>query len=345
MAELRPLNVNLPTKRILIIGPAWVGDMVMAQSLFITLKQINPDCLIDVLAPAWSAALLERMPEVNQAIALPLGHGQLGLNIRIKLGRELRGRHYQQAIVLPNSWKSTLTPFFADIPCRTGYVGELRWGLLTDARRLSKTLLPMTVQRFVALGLPAAASLPPVYPYPKLIVSPTLQAAVCAKFGVTSNSKILAICPGAEYGPAKRWPAGHFAAVARQKHQAGWKIWLFGSGNDREVAAEIQALTGGLCTDFTGNTSLAQAVDLLSLATVVLSNDSGLMHVAAALDKKVIALYGSSDPGFTPPLHPEANIISMNLDCAPCFKRVCPLGHTRCLTDLSPAMVLAAIQP
>ncbi len=345
MVELRPLNVSLSAARILIIGPSWVGDMVMAQSLFISLKQTHPDCLIDVLAPAWSAALLARMPQINQAIALPLSHGQLALSTRIKLGRQLSQQHYRQAIVLPNSWKSALPVFFADIPLRTGYIGELRWGLLNDARRLHKQRLPMTVQRFVALGLPANAAPAPAYPLPKLLVSPALQADVRAKFKVSADSKVLAICPGAEYGPAKRWPAAHFAEVARQKHQAGWQVWLFGSVKDQAVAAEIQTLSGGIGRDFTGNTSLGEAVDLLSLASVVLSNDSGLMHVAAALDKQVIAIYGSSDPGFTPPLHPQAKILSLNLPCAPCFKRDCPLGHTRCLTDISPAIVLAAIQP
>jgi heptosyltransferase-2 len=316
--------------------------MVMAQSLFITLKQADPHCQIDVLAPAWTFSLLERMPEVTTAISMPLKRGQFGLINRIKLGRQLRSAGYDQAILLPNSWKSALIPFFADIPLRTGYIGECRWGLLNDARKLDKKRLTMTVQRFVALGLPKAVVLPPAYPVPRIMIGPDRQRVI-EKFNLTRSEKILALCPGAEYGPAKRWPVGHYAEVARQKNAQGWQVWLFGSDKDKDVAEAINQEAGRLCTDFSGRTSLAEAVDLLSLASTVVTNDSGLMHVAAALDRKVIAIYGSSDPGFTPPLNKKAQVVSLTLDCAPCFKRDCPLGHTRCLTEIRPDQVLDLI--
>nr|WP_305888694.1 lipopolysaccharide heptosyltransferase II [Methylomonas sp. SURF-2] len=325
----------------MVVGPSWVGDMVMAQSLFIALKQQNPGCLIDVLAPSWSLPLLQRMPQVRQAMAMPLGHGQFDVAVRIRIGRGLQAARYDQAIVLPNSWKSALIPFFAGIPKRTGYIGELRWGLLNDARKLDKSRLRMTVQRFVALA--AVADGIPEYAFPRLSIASAQQRAVCEKFAVGSDSKILALCPGAEYGPAKRWPVEHFAEVARRMHARGWRVWLMGSDKDKAVTEHINRLANQVCRDFAGMTNLAEAVDLLSLAEVVVSNDSGLMHVAAALDKQLIALYGSSDPGFTPPLHDKAVILNLNLDCAPCFKRDCPLGHTRCLTGISPESVLAAI--
>lgn len=364
-------------RKILVVGPSWVGDMVMAQSLFIALKNTHPDCRIDVLAPSWTLSLLERMPEVSNAIVMPLPRGRFGLMERIKLGLSLRTENYDQAILLPNSWKSALPPFFANIPIRTGYIGECRWGLLNDARKLDKKRLTMTVQRFVALGLPVDAPTPPVCPAPALTISKDRQQAVTDKFKLTPSIaesapgrptaytpsmaiaesapgrltaytpsmaiKILALCPGAEYGPAKRWPAEHFAEVAKQKIDQGWQVWLFGSEKDKADAAEINKKASGLCTDFTGRTSLAEAVDLMSLANTVVSNDSGLMHVAAALDKKLIAIYGSSDPGFTPPLNAKAHIISLNLDCAPCFKRECPLGHNQCLTGIAPDRVLEHI--
>ena len=317
--------------------------MVMAQSLFITLKKAQPGCQIDVLAPAWSFSLLARMPEVTKAVAMPLLHGQFGFLDRIKLGRNLRAEGYQQAIVLPNSWKSALIPYFADIPVRTGYIGECRWGLLNDARKLDKSLLTMTVQRFVALGLPNTAPLPPEYPIPSLVINRDQQQAVIEKFKLTLSEKILALCPGAEYGAAKRWPARYYAEVARHKMAQGWQVWLFGSDKDKEAAEQINSALAGACIDFTGRTSLAEAVDLMSLVDVVVTNDSGLMHVAAALDKRTIALYGSSDPRFTPPLNAKAQVITLNMDCSPCFKRECPLGHTRCLTDINPESVLAAI--
>jgi len=316
--------------------------MVMAQSLFIALKNTHPDCQIDVLAPSWTLSLLERMPEVSKAIAMPLPRGRLGLLERVKLGRSLRPERYDQAILLPNSWKSALLPFFANIPIRTGFTGECRWGLLNDIRKLDKKVLAMTVQRFVALGLPTDASMPPVCPQPALMIKKDRQQAVIEQFKLrvnTASANILALCPGAEYGPAKRWPIEYYAEVARQKIAQGWQVWLFGSAKDQADAAQINSETSGACSDFTGRTSLAQAVDLMSLATAVISNDSGLMHVAAALDKKLIAIYGSSDPGFTPPLNDKAHIISLNLDCAPCFKRECPLGHSHCLTGITPEQV------
>ena len=329
--------------KILVVGPSWVGDMVMAQSLFITLKNARPDCQIEVLAPAWSLALLERMPEVDKAIAMPLLHGQFGFFDRIKLGKKLRSNHYDQAILLPNSWKSALIPFVATIPVRTGYMRECRWGLLNDVRWLDKNLLTMTVQRFVALGLPKTAALPPECPIPRIVINEEQQNQVIEKFKLTCSEKILALCPGAEYGEAKRWPASYYAEVAKQKIAQGWQVWLFGSDKDKATAEQINQEVSGACIDFTGRTSLAEAVDLMSLVDVVVSNDSGLMHVAAALDKKIIALYGSSDPGFTPPLNNKAHVISLKLECSPCFKRECPLGHTRCLTDIKPEQVLDAI--
>lgn len=330
-------------KKILVIGPSWVGDMVMAQSLFMVLKNNDPECQIDVLAPAWSFPLLERMPEVSKAIAMPLNHGQFGLNKRIQLGKSLRSAQYDQAIVLPNSWKSALIPFFANIPLRTGYIGEMRWGLLNDARKLDKQILTMTVQRFVSLGLPINAKQPPDYPIPKLKIDENNQQSVSEKFQLNLPGKVLALCPGAEYGPAKRWPAGYYAEIALEKIKQGWQVWLFGSEKDSAVAGKINNKAKYQCINFTGQTNMAEAVDLMSLAEVVVTNDSGLMHVAAALNKKIVAIYGSSDPGFTPPLNAAAKVIDLKLDCAPCFKRECPLGHTHCLTKVSPQQVLAQI--
>lgn len=318
----------------------------MAQSLFIALKKLQPECQIDVLAPAWTFSLLARMPEVAKAVAMPLSHGQFGLMDRLRLGRELRAEGYDRAIVLPNSWKSAIAPWMARIPVRTGYIGECRWGLLNDARKLDRNLLPMTVQRFVALGLPKSATLPPEYPMPSITIAKEQQQAVADKYQLALGGNVLALCPGAEYGPAKRWPAPYFAELARAKIDEGWQVWLFGSDKDKASAEQINRETQGLCLDFTGRTSLADAVDLMSLATAVVSNDSGLMHVASALDKTVIAIYGSSDPGFTPPLNGKAKIVSLGLPCSPCFKRSCPLypaghpEHTRCLTGIKPDRVL-----
>jgi len=330
---------------ILVVGPSWVGDMVMAQSLFMTLRELNPDCSIDVLAPAWSRPLLERMPEVSGAIDMPLGHGEFGLLKRFNLGKTLRDNNYSQAIVLPNSWKSALVPFFANIPKRTGNLGEMRYGLLNDARKLDKQALPMTVQRFCAHAYPANyTDLPETTPIPKLSVTDKGIADACANHSLYSDAKILVLCPGAEYGAAKRWPTTYYAKVAQYWLEQGGQVWLFGSQKDQTVTAELNAHTKDRCVDLAGRTSLAEAIDLMSMADFVVSNDSGLMHVAASLQRPLVSLYGSSDPGFTPPLNKQAHILRLGLDCSPCFKRECPLGHLDCLNKLEPQRVLDILE-
>ena len=322
---------------------------MMAQSLFMALKKSFPGCLIDVLAPAWSLPLLDRMPEVTKAIVMPLQHGQFALMTRFKIGQQLRLNNYDQAIVIPNSWKSAFIPFFANIPKRTGFVGEFRWGLLNDTKCLDKNLLTMTVQRFVALGLPKNDTQPPDYHNPSLSISKPGQDAVIQKFSLTPTEKILVLCPGAEYGSSKRWPADYFAEIAQVKIKQGWQVWLLGSEKDKDAAEVINKLTNQQCRDFIGQTTLIEAIDLMSLGNTVVANDSGLMHLAAALNKNVIAIYGSTPPEFAPPLCKKAQTVSLNLSCSPCQKRVCPLypvghpNHTQCLTGIKPERILELI--
>lgn len=334
-----------PAKRILIVGPSWAGDMVMAQVLFKALKRRQPDAIIDVLAPAWSQPLLQHMPEVSGIIELPLSHGELGLGKRWRLGRSLRANNYDQAMLLPNSLKSVLIPLFAGIPQRTGWVGESRYGLLNDIRRLDKALLPKMVQRFAALAAPAGSDeLPEIEP-PSLQVEQNEVEGALRDLALTGQEgRLLALCPGAEFGSAKRWPANAYAELAHHYLQLGWKVWLFGSAKDSKDCAAINRQTDERCTDLSGRTSLAQAVALLSLADGVVSNDSGLMHVAAALQRPLVAVYGSTDPGFTPPLNSNSRIERLGLECSPCFKRECPLGHLNCLNQLPASQVIAALE-
>jgi heptosyltransferase II len=335
----------IPNKRILIIGPAWVGDMVMAQTLFKLLKQREPSTLIDVLAPAWTFPLLRRMPEVTQAIEMPFAHGELKLYSRYQLAKTLRKEQYDQAIILPNSFKSALIPWLAGIPKRTGWLGEYRYGLLNDVRHLDPKSHALMIQQFMALGLEAHQALPEVPPYPSFAVSPESQAATLAKFKLSLDKRpVLALCAGAEFGPAKRWPEEYFAEIARQKMLEGWQVWLFGSPKDRTITENIMQLTEDRCEHLAGRLALYETIDLLSLASGVISNDSGLMHIAAALQKPVIAIYGSTSPAFTPPLSTSATILKRDLECQPCFARSCPLGHLRCLTELKPQQVLAAME-
>ena len=332
------------SEKILLVGPAWVGDMVMAQCLFKLIKQKRPDAVLDVLAPAWSLPLLQRMPEINEGIIMPLKHGELDLRQRYQLGKSLRPRRYDQAILLPNSLKSGLIPFFANIPVRTGWRGEMRFGLLNDLRRLDKQRYPLMIERFMALGLPRGEELSGVYPLPELHYTPATQQAVLNKYQLNLTSKILALCPGAEFGAAKRWPEDHYAQVANAKLAAGWQVWLLGSPKDQATTDQIMALTEQRCVNLAGRTSLVEVIDLLSCASAVISNDSGLMHIAAALHKPLVAIYGPTSTTFTPPLHREAAVLQLQLPCQPCFQRECPLQHHRCMRDLPPAQVLNVLR-
>lgn len=331
---------------ILVVAPAWVGDSVMAEPLYQLLSEKHPDLVLDVLAPGWTLPLLQRMPQVRNAIENPFAHGQLRLQERRALGVSLRQHRYDQAIVLPNSLKSALIPWFANIPRRTGFVGEMRYGLLNDARKLEPEALPLMVERFAFLAGDKGRALSRPVPNPRMVVDSAQATSTLTSLGLSLVKPVVAFCPGAEYGEAKRWPAAHFAELARKIRESGGQIWIFGSGKDREIGDAIAAAAGVEDVhQLAGKTTLDQAVDLLSLATVVVTNDSGLMHVAAALDRPIVALFGSSSPGFTPPLSNKAQVLSLNLSCSPCFKRVCPLGHLDCLNKLSPQQVYQALQP
>ena len=308
--------------------------MVMAQSLFITIKKHSPDSEIDVLASAWSKPLLARMPEVSNAVTLPLGHGQFGFGARRRLGRLLRGR-YDQAIVLPRSWKSALVPFFARIPLRTGYRGEWRYGLINDMRRLDKSRLTQTVQRFVTLGLERDTPLPPPVPHPALRVDTANRDQLLRKFGLDTGEPVIAMMPGAEYGPSKRWPVDRYAELAKRLLSSGRQVWVFGSAKEQALGEEILRVAGSGVVNLCGGTRLEDVVDLMALAECAVSNDSGLMHMAAAVGIRLVAIYGSSSPAYTPPLTAKADRVYLALNCSPCFRRDCPLGHTNCLKLIS----------
>lgn len=344
-------ETNAARHRILIVGPAWVGDMVMAHSLIQMLaQQHDGDVLIDVLGPAWALPLTARMQEVNDGIVSPFAHGELNLRGRLQLAHHLRQRHYQQCIVLPNSLKSALLPFAARIPTRTGFIGEQRFGLLNDIRRLDKEKLPLTVERFCALSLSADAPAPESIPRPQLRVDATDVHKAMERFAPPSAGPVLALCPGAEYGPSKQWPAEHFAELAISRIQAGWNVWIFGSAKDASFAAQIMtqvSMTTGSdeqLANLCGLTNLGEAIDLLSRADVVVSNDSGLMHVACAVAAPVVALFGSTTPAMTPPLGERHLVLEQQLDCRPCFKRSCPLGHLNCLKLTTPVAAAEAVQ-
>lgn len=326
-------------RKTLIISPSWVGDTMLMHPLLARLSQRYPDGQIDVFAPPWTAGLLHLMPEVHEVIVNPFPHGALKLKERHELGVSLRKSRYDQAIVLPNSLKSALIPFFARIPTRTGYVGEGRLFLLNDVRRLDKAALPLMVERFAQLAEARGGHLPRPRPNPVLRVTDAQRNTTFRKLGLAIDGPVAVFCPGAEYGPAKRWPVPYFAELAQRLRQQGFTVLLLGSAKDKDIADRIVALGNRACQNLCGSTELADAIALLSCATLVVSNDSGLMHVAAALDRPLLALFGSSSPQFTPPLSANAEVMRLDLKCSPCFKRECPLGHFDCMMKLTPELV------
>ncbi|MCX8639314.1 ADP-heptose--LPS heptosyltransferase RfaF [Gilliamella sp. B3172] len=334
----------------LIIGPSWVGDMMMSQSLYRTLKQLNPDIEIDVMAPSWCRALLAKMPEVSQAIAMPLGHGEFALSKRYQLGKSLRENHYQQAIVLPNSFKSALIPYFAKIPKRTGWKGEMRYGLLNDLRKLNKQAYPLMVERYVALAYPkqemhSAKDIPQPILWPKLHVTMPEILETLTAFDIPQDAPLIGFCPGAEFGPAKRWPDYHYATLADMIVKQHAKVLIFGSANDRQVGEQIMAKMthSDQCINLAGKTQLDQAINLIAACKAVVTNDSGLMHVAAALDRPLVALYGPSSPDFTPPLSNKAEVIRLITGYHRVRRGDAEQGYHQSLIDIKPDQVFESL--
>ena len=312
---------------------------MLMQPMLMRLKQRHPECRIDVFAPPWTEKLLRALPEVHEVIVNPFPHGALQLMKRYRLGKQLRAARYDQAIVLPNSWKSALVPFFAQIPLRTGLVGESRYILLNDAHTLDKQKLPLMVERFAQLAEAAHGEIRRPLANPRLVIDEAQRDTTLRKLDLKLDQPVAVFCPGAEYGPAKRWPAAYYADIAQRLLQHGYAVWLIGSAKDKPVADEINQFTDGHCINLCGRTDLGDAIALLSCAQLVVSNDSGLMHLAAALDKPMLALFGSSSPQFTPPLSAQAQVVRLDIECSPCFKRACPLGHFDCMTQLTPDLV------
>ena len=322
-------------RKVLVVGPAWVGDMVMAEAAAANLRESG--AAVHMLAPAATVPVAKRMPSVAAVHELNTGHGELALGERRRVARALSEECFDQAIVLPNTLKSAFVPWFAGIPKRTGFRGEHRYGLLNDMRRLDPQRQPTLVQRFVALSGGE-------YRRPRLTADPANLDKQRRALDLPEADNIVALCPGAEFGPAKRWPVAHFAEVAAYCAKHGASVWLFGT--ETEVAA-CDAIASRIpeAINLAGRTDLANAIDLLSGADCVVANDSGLMHVAAALGRRVVALFGSTSPDFTPPLAADAIALREPQPCSPCFKPTCRFDHYKCLVDLAPARVIKAIEP
>jgi len=324
-------------EKVLVIAPNWIGDLVISQVLLKKLKQNNKH--ITVCAPKYCQDLLQRMPEVDEILSSPAQHGKLNFKNLLKFSKKIKIFKFDRAIILPNSFKSALIPFFAKIPQRTGYLGEMRYLLLTDIKKLDKKLCPTMAMRFAALS----GNLN--YSNPNLLINKNNLQNLNLKFNINQNKKILVLAPGAAFGDAKCWPAEYFATVADKKFKENWQIIILGSQKDKVIAERINNLAHNCCNNLCGKTSIADTVDLISQTNAVVSNDSGLMHISAAVNVPLIAIYGASSPKFTPPLSEAAIILEdKNLSCRPCFKRTCPLEHKNCLYNITPTILLERLE-
>jgi heptosyltransferase-2 len=329
--------------RILVISPNWIGDAVMAQPLLQLLRQQYPEQAIDILAPAWVAPVWRAMAEVDTVIESPFRHGALQLGARWRVARDLRKRGYAQAYVLPNTMKFALVPWLAGIPRRVGYRGEMRYGMLNVIHRDDPSAPRPMVPFYAALAdVPANGARPTSsLPRPRLVATAEQIAHALSVLELKQDQPLVVFAPGAEFGSAKRWPTDYFAQLARMivKSRPDTQIVLLGSAKDRAVCAEVAAAAGIEVQNLAGATSLDQAITLIARAEVVVSNDSGLLHIASALNRPIVALYGPTDPQHAPPFSDVARSLWLHLDCSPCRQRECPLGHHNCMKHMMPEMV------
>jgi len=325
--------------RSLVIAPQWIGDAVMSEPLLRRLAERGEQ--LAVAALPWVAPVYRAMPQVGEVIELPFAHGRLDWAERRRVAAGLRGR-FDSAYVLPNSLKSALIPWLAGIPTRVGYSGEKRVILLNKRLPNPAGRPPMVAFYSALAGTPVPADARPALRFDDDVLSKATAGAN------VQRGAYWVFAPGAEYGPAKCWPPARYAELARALHAAhGQPVLLLGSGKEAALCETIAAAAPGACRMLAGKTSLIDAMALIAAARGVVSNDSGLMHVAAAFGVPQAAVFGSTSPEHTPPLNPRASVVwlkeELQLDCMPCFDRVCRFGHTRCLTEVSAARVDAAL--
>ena len=322
--------------RILVVAQAWIGDIVLSQILYALLKRQQPDTPIDVVAPDWAGALLERMPQVSRRIPLDVRHGQLALWRRWATARRLNAE-YQQAIVIPRSVKAALLPWAAGIKKRVGFDSGMRNGLINDSRPRP----PDITTRMARLASPDSID-PDSIPRPRLEVDSKKAADVLRKWEIDPNEPIVGLMPGTAYGRAKEWGAGSFARLAATLTERGGRICVVGASKDRPLGEIIARAAPDRVLNLCGETSLDQAVLLISRLAIAICNDSGLMHIAAAVNTPVIGIYGPTSPDTHPPLTDARKILSARTLCSPCHRRTCPYGHHACMTRITPEQVCEA---
>jgi heptosyltransferase-2 len=325
---------------VLVIPYMWIGDFVRCHTVVKLLKASRPERPVDVLTTAMVAPLLDYMPGVRKGVVWDLPRKRLAFGRHRALAARLRSEGYGRALVMPRTWKSALAPYLAGIPQRTGFVGEARFGLLNDLR-WGERALPRMIDRCATLALPNGAPAPNSYPLPELRVPTGDVSSWRQRLDLASDRPVAAFAPGA-VGPSKRWPASYYAEAARRLVAEGYAVWILGSPAEKPLAAEISSSAERI-RDLTGP-DLRNAVLALAAADVAISNDSGLLHVAAALGTPSIGIFGPTSPWHWAPLNPLAAVMETRTEvsCRPCHKPICRFGHHRCMRDISPDQVTAA---
>ena len=326
---------------ILIVPYMWIGDFVRCHSVVKILKARFPARPVDLLTTNLCAPLIDYMPGLRQGIVWNLPRGRLALSQHRALSRRLRENHYGMVLIMPRTWKAALAPFLARIPERVGFFGEFRLGLINDMRWGERALARM-VDRCASLALPRGAPLPKEWPAPGLVVPEAELADWRRRCGFSPAEPLVALAPGA-VGPSKRWPVGAYAALARRLAEQGSTVAVVGGPDEKPLAAEIAGTAGAKVRDLTGP-DLRNAILALAAASAAVSNDSGLLHVAAGLGTPTIGIFGPTSPWHWAPLNPLAATIETTtaLDCRPCHKPTCRVGHHRCMRDIQPGQVLEA---
>src|SRR5882672_4213744 len=339
MPETRPQAGSLDRRPILIVPYMWIGDFVRCHSVVKLLKARYPGRPVDVLSTTLCAPLADYMPELRQAVVVDLPRKRLAYAEHAALAERLKRERYGTVLVMPRTWKAALAPFLAGIPERVGWLGEWRFGLINDLRR-GERQRPRMIDQCAALALPAEAPHRTEWPLPELRVPAAEIAGWRERLGLTGARPAIALAPGA-VGPSKRWPIYSYADVARRLTAQGVAVWVLGGPEEKPLAAQIVADAGPLARDLTG-TDLRNAIIALAASDVAVSNDSGLLHVAAALGTASIGIFGPTSPWHWGPLNPVAATVqtSIPLDCQPCHKPTCRKGHHRCMRDISAAHVL-----
>jgi heptosyltransferase-2 len=327
---------------ILLVPYMWIGDFVRCHTIIQMLRQRFPDRPVDVLSTTLTAPLTDYMPGLRQAIIVDLPRKVLALARHRALAARLKAENYGTTLVMPRTWKSALAPFLAGIPERIGFAGEARLLLLNDLR-FGERALPRMIDRCAALALPKGAKLPSELPAPRLQVPASEVSAWRDRRGLTENGRpVVTLAPGA-VGPSKRWTSAGYAALSRRLLAEGFAVWVLGGPGEKPLAAEI--VGDSAARDLTGS-DLRDAILALASASAAVSNDSGLLHVAAALGTPSIGIFGPTSPWHWAPLNPLAATIqtASKLDCQPCHKPVCRFGHHRCMQEIGTDQVFTAVQ-